>query len=64
MTEFVAGLNLMVAWAWFLLGTVLGLTLGTFFHKEDWLGGYGSFRRRLYRLNCRTKSRWSATGCH
>jgi hypothetical protein len=21
-----------------------------FFHREDWLGGYGSFKRRLYRL--------------
>ncbi len=50
MTESVAGLNLLVAWAWVFLGTVLGLILGTFFHKEDWLGGYGSFRRRLYRL--------------
>jgi hypothetical protein len=20
------------------------------FHREDWLGGYGSFKRRLYRL--------------
>jgi hypothetical protein len=24
--------------------------LGLFFHREDWLGGYTSFRRRLYRL--------------
>ena len=24
--------------------------MGLFFHREDWLGGYSSFRRRLYRL--------------
>lgn len=43
-------LNLIVAWAGLLLGFVSGLILGCFFHREDWLGGYGSLRRRLYRL--------------
>jgi len=43
-------LNLLVAWIWLCLGFVSGLVLGLFFHKENWLGGYGSFRRRLYRL--------------
>ena len=33
-----------------LLGFLSGLALGLFFHREDWLGGYASFRRRLYRL--------------
>lgn len=45
-----ASLNLLVAWLWFTLGTVAGLVLGSFFHKGDWLGGYGSLRRRMYRL--------------
>ncbi|MBM3838142.1 MAG: hypothetical protein FJ398_09280 [Verrucomicrobia bacterium] len=43
-------LNLVVAWIWILLGFLSGMILGLSFHREDWLGGYGSFRRRLYRL--------------
>lgn len=43
-------LNLAAAWIGILLGFVSGLLLGLFFHREDWLGGYGSFKRRLYRL--------------
>jgi hypothetical protein len=43
-------LNLTLAWLWILLGFVSGMVLGLFFHREDWLGGYGSFRRRMYRL--------------
>ncbi|HWX20593.1 MAG TPA: hypothetical protein VN578_11905 [Candidatus Binatia bacterium] len=26
------------------------MLLGLFFHREDWLGGYASFKHRLYRL--------------
>jgi hypothetical protein len=33
-----------------LLGFITGMGMGLFFHKEGWLGGYGSFQRRLYRL--------------
>ena len=43
-------LNLILAWGWILLGFLSGMILGTNFHREDWLGGYGSFKRRLYRL--------------
>ena len=43
-------LNLLVAWLWLVLGFLSGLGMGLFFHREDWLGGYSSFRRRLYRL--------------
>jgi len=43
-------LNLQVAWAWMVLGFLSGMILGINFHREDWLGGYGSFQRRLYRL--------------
>jgi hypothetical protein len=42
--------NLFLAWLWILLGFVTGMMLGLFFHRENWLGGYGSFKRRMYRL--------------
>lgn len=43
-------LNLLAAWLGILCGFLSGFVLGLFFHREDWLGGYGSFKRRLYRL--------------
>jgi hypothetical protein len=43
-------LNLMLAWLWIVMGIVSGCLLGMGFHRENWLGGYGSLRRRLYRL--------------
>jgi hypothetical protein len=43
-------LNLMLGWLWILLGFASGAVLGLWFHKEEWLGGYGSWMRRLYRL--------------
>ena len=43
-------LNLILAWLWILLGFAAGMVLGMFFHGENWLGGYGSFKRRMYRL--------------
>jgi hypothetical protein len=42
--------NLVLGWTWILLGFVSGMGMGMCFHKEGWLGGYGSFPRRLYRL--------------
>src|SRR5881628_2471904 len=42
--------NLLAAWAGILLGFASGLVFGLCFHREEWLGGYGSFKRRLYRL--------------
>jgi hypothetical protein len=42
--------NLFVGWAAILAGLVVGAVLGTFFHHEVWLGGYGSWRRRMLRL--------------
>jgi hypothetical protein len=45
-----SNLNLILAWLWILLGFVTGMVLGLFFHGENWLGGYGSFKRRMYRL--------------
>lgn len=43
-------INLLIAWIGILLGFSSGLVMGLCFHREDWLGGYGSFKRRLYRL--------------
>ena len=42
--------NLFAGWAGFLAGAVTGALMGLFFHKEEWLGGYGSFPRRMVRL--------------
>jgi len=43
-------INLLFAWLWILLGFISGLVLGMLFHRENWLGGYASFPRRMYRL--------------
>src|SRR6266446_4229245 len=43
-------LNLIAAWIGILLGFGSGLVLGLFFQRDDWLGGYTSLKRRLYRL--------------
>ena len=43
-------LNLIAAWVGILLGFCSGLVLGLFFNGEDWMGGYTSLKRRLYRL--------------
>jgi hypothetical protein len=42
--------NLVLGWLWILLGFISGMVLGLFFHGENWLGGYSSFKRRMYRL--------------
>ncbi len=43
-------INLHAAWVGFLLGTAAGAVTGLFFHEEQWLGGYASWRRRMVRL--------------
>ena len=43
-------LHLLAAWIGFLGGALSGAAVGLFFHREDWLGGYSSFPRRLIRL--------------
>lgn len=43
-------INLRLAWIWIWLGFLSGLGLGMFFHRENWLGGYASHKRRLLRL--------------
>ncbi len=43
-------INLYSAWIGMLLGGVMGAIQGLFFHQEKWLGGYGSWTRRMMRL--------------
>ncbi len=43
-------MNLTLGWISILAGTVSGGITGLFFWREDWLGGYGSWRRRMVRL--------------
>ena len=42
--------NLALAWIGILLGCLSGAAQGLFFHGQSWLGGYGSWRRRMLRL--------------
>lgn len=42
--------NLIGGWVAMLGGVLSGAVVGLFFHREDWMGGYGSYRRRLMRL--------------
>lgn len=42
--------NLIAGWVAIFLGFLAGAVPGLFFAIEDWLGGYGSWRRRLVRL--------------
>lgn len=46
----ICSLHLLAAWIGFLCGILSGAFSGLFFHREDWLGGYGSYPRRLVRL--------------
>ena len=42
--------NILAAWLGILAGVLVGIVPGLFFHREDWLGGYASWARRLMRL--------------
>lgn len=42
--------TILAGWSATLAGVVSGAIVGVFFHRDDFLGGYGSFRRRLFRL--------------
>jgi hypothetical protein len=42
--------NLYFAWVWVLAGMLSGAVVGLSFHRAEWLGGYGSWRRRMVRL--------------
>src|SRR5688500_5035575 len=43
-------LNWQFGWWLILAGSATGAVIGLWFHRDDFLGGYGSFRRRLVRL--------------
>ena len=43
-------LNWQVGWLLILAAFATGAVMGLSFHREDFLGGYNSFRRRLVRL--------------
>jgi len=45
-----ANINLWAAWIGILLGLASGTLQGLCFHRDNWLGGYGSWPRRLMRL--------------
>jgi hypothetical protein len=42
--------NFVCGWLGMLAGALSGALIGLFFQRDDWLGGYASFRRRLVRL--------------
>jgi len=42
--------SLHAAWIGIVLGLVAGTVQGMFFHREDWLGGYAAWPRRMIRL--------------
>ncbi len=42
--------SLLAGWASMLCGIIAGAIIGLFFHREEWMGGYSSFRRRMTRL--------------
>jgi len=42
--------NLYAAWIGILAGCIAGAVAGLFFHRDDWLDGYGSWQRRMTRL--------------
>jgi hypothetical protein len=43
-------LNMYCGWICIMAGVLSGALIGLFFHDEDWMGGYPSYRRRLIRL--------------
>ena len=42
--------NLIAGWLGMLAGVIAGAVIGLFFHRDDWMGGYASYPRRLTRL--------------
>ena len=43
-------LNIFAGWIGILCGILAGSCLGLFHHRDEWAGGYASFRRRMLRL--------------
>ncbi|MGA7179584.1 MAG: hypothetical protein WBX11_08380 [Thiobacillaceae bacterium] len=45
-----AHLSLLAGWLGVVGGVVSGAVIGLFFHRDNWVGGYGAFSRRMIRL--------------
>jgi hypothetical protein len=45
-----AHLSLLAGWLGVLGGVISGALIGLFFHRDNWVGGYSSFSRRMIRL--------------
>ncbi len=43
-------LHIQIGWGSMVMGALTGAAIGLFFHREEWAGGYSSFRRRMMRL--------------
>ena len=43
-------INMLAGWIGILAGFLAGAIMGMFFNKEQWLGGYSSWTRRMLRL--------------
>jgi hypothetical protein len=43
-------INVFAAWVGAFLGLLAGVVLGFWYHREEWLGGYASWPRRMLRL--------------
>lgn len=50
MNSAIAQTHLWWAWAGVLAGLLSGAAMGLAFHNDAWLGGYGSWQRRMLRL--------------
>ncbi|MCP3668296.1 MAG: hypothetical protein GY696_38380 [Gammaproteobacteria bacterium] len=46
----ISQLHILVGWGSMVMGAISGAIIGLFFHRDEWAGGYGSFRRRMMRL--------------
>lgn len=42
--------NLLAGWLAILCGLISGAVGGLLFHRDEWMGGYNSYRRRMARL--------------
>ncbi len=46
----VSQLHIFIGWGSMIMGALSGAVIGLFFHRDEWAGGYSSFRRRMLRL--------------
>ena len=46
----VSQLHIYIGWSSMIMGALSGAIIGLFFHRDEWAGGYASFRRRMLRL--------------